>query len=248
MKYLKSLITLFVSICIGVSLNAQVSLSAGMGSIRGFSSENSFFGLHGGLELPRNNDVTFYGRFGHYFSRVNKETEQTVTVYKQDLTIPDDVLPYNIQVPLSRSMNYTTFEGGTRYYIGNDYDNGFSGYGGTNFMLLFNTVKESYGDSFTDPWGVITDENYTWQNDYSPDSFGNNSSDERGRIISLALGLQGGLKYTIPAIGTAYFDISGQYAVLALANNSIAEQEFTSNGQFSQLFFVFTVGFRKDLY
>ena len=231
------------------SMNAQVSLSAGMGTIKGFTSDNSHFGFHGGLELPRNNDVTFYGRFGHYFSRINENSEQMITVYKEDYTIPDDVLPYNIQVPRSRTMNYTTIEGGTRYYIGNDYDNGFSGYGGTNFMLLFNSVKEEYGNSFEDPYNIITDPNYTWQNDYvvDPNNPGT-GGEERGRIINLAVGIQGGLKYTIPAVGTAYFDIGAQYIILATASNSIAEQEFFDGGQFSQLMFLFTVGFRKDLY
>ena len=70
MKNLKSIIAILFAACISNSLDAQISLSAGMGTINGFSSENAHFGFHGGLELPRNNDVTLYGRFGHYFSRV----------------------------------------------------------------------------------------------------------------------------------------------------------------------------------
>ena len=231
------------------SMNAQVSLNAGMGTIKGFTADNSHFGFHAGLELPRNNDVTFYGRFGHYFSRVNQNSEQNVTVYKEDLNIPDSLLPWTLQVPRSRTMNYTTIEGGTRYYIGNDYDNGFSAYGGTNFMLLFNSVKQEYGNSFVDPTNTITDPNYTWQNDYVFDS--NNpitGVEERGRIINLAVGIQGGLKYSIPNVGTAYFDVGAQYIILAAHSNYIAEQEFFEGGQFSQLMFLFTVGFRKDLY
>jgi len=63
-------------------------------------------------------------------------------------------------------------------------------------------------------------------------------------IIGLSIGLQGGLKYTIPAVGTAYFDVGGQYSILGQANNATA----SNTNQYSQLFFVFTVGFRKDLY
>ena len=230
MKYLKSLITLFVSICIGVSLNAQVSISAGMGGVNGFSTSKSFFGLHGGLELPRNNDVTFYGRFGHYFSRPD-DIQNTTTVILQDLT--NTSLPYQLQVHSNSTFNYTTIEGGTRYYIGNDYDNGFSAYGGSNFMLLFNTVKLEYEK--TDITGT-----YEWENDYALAT----SEDDRGVIIGLALGIQGGLKYTIPAVGTAYFDISGQYSIIGQANNATA----SNTNLYSPLFFVFTVGFRKDLY
>ena len=212
------------------SMNAQVSLSAGMGMINGFTAENAYFGIHGGLELPRNNDVTFYGRFGHYFSRAD-EMQNTTTVILQDLN--NTTLPYQLQVYSNSSFNYTTFEGGTRYYIGNDYDNGFSAYGGTNGMLVFNTVKLEYAK--TDITGQ-----YEWGNDYALAS----TDEDRGLIIGIALGLQGGLKYTIPAIGTAYMDISGQYSILAQGNNGLA---YESPG-YSQLFFVFTVGFRKDLY
>lgn len=212
------------------SMNAQVSLSAGMGVINGFTSENANFGVHGGLELPRNNDVTFYGRFGHYFSRAD-EMQNTTTVILQDLN--NTTLPYQLQVYSNSSFNYTTFEGGTRYYIGNDYDNGFSAYGGTNGMLVFNTVKLEYAK--TDITGQ-----YEWGNDYALAS----TEEDRGLIIGIALGLQGGLKYTIPALGTAYMDISGQYSILAQGNNGLAY----SSPSYSQLFFVFTVGFRKDLY
>jgi hypothetical protein len=230
MKYLKSLVALSFSVCISVSLNAQVSLSAGTGIVNGFSTDKSFFGLHLGVELPRNNDVTFYGRFGHYFSRPD-DVQNTGTVILQDLT--NTTLPYQLQVHYSSTFNYTTFEGGTRYYIGNDYDNGFSAYGGTNFMLLFNTVKLEYEKE--DITGT-----HKWADDYALSS----TDEDRGVIIGLALGIQGGLKYTIPAVGTAYFDVSGQYSIIGQANNATA----SNTNLYSPLFFVFTVGFRKDLY
>ena len=230
MKNLNLLFTIIFSLIMCSSMNAQVSLSAGMGMISGFTSENAHVGFHGGLELPRNNDVTFYGRFGHYFSRA-EETQNTTTVILQDLN--NTTLPYQLQVYANSTLNYTTFEGGTRYYIGNDYDNGFSAYGGTNGMLVFNTVKLDYAK--TDITGQ-----YEWENNYALAS----TDEDRGLIIGIAVGLQGGVKYTIPAIGTAYLDLSGQYSILAQGNNGVA----SSTNQYSQLFFVFTVGFRKDLY
>ena len=230
MKNINTLLTLLFSTGLFISLNAQVSVSAGMGTINGFTSENAHFGFHAGLELPRNNDVTFYGRFGHYFSRPD-ETQYTNTVILQDLN--DITMPYQLQVYYNSSFNYTTFEGGTRYYIGNDYDNGFSAYGGTNGMLVFNSVKLQYAK--TDISGT-----YEWENDYALSS----ADEDRGLIIGIAVGLQGGVKYSIPAIGTAYFDVSGQYSILAQGNNVIA----SNTNQYSQLFFIFTVGFRKDLY
>lgn len=230
MKHLRSITILFFSVFSCLSLNAQVSLSAGMGSVSGFTTDQSHFGFHAGVELPRNNDVTFYGRLGHYFSRSKDEgTPQTVII--QDLN--NVSIPYQLQVNARESLNYTTIEGGTRYYLGNDYDNGFSAYGGTNGMLFFNTVKLDYDK--TDITGT-----YEWENDYALPT----SDEDRGLILGIAVGLQGGLKYTIPAIGTAYFDVSGQYSILAQGSNTLAN----NSEQYSRLFFVFTLGFRKDLY
>ena len=230
MKHLRSITTLFFSIFSCLSINAQVSLNAGMGSVSGFTTDQSHFGFHAGFELPRNNDVTFYGRLGHYFSR-SEDEGTTRTVIIQDLN--NVILPYQLQVNARESFNYTTIEGGTRYYLGNDYDNGFSAYGGTNGMLVFNTVKLNYDKR--DITGT-----YEWENDYALTT----SDEDRGVIMGIAVGLQGGVKYTIPAIGTAYFDVSGQYSILAQGSNTIAN----GTNQYSQLFFVFTVGFRKDLY
>ena len=230
MKSIHKIIAIALGLFMSNSMNAQVSFSAGTGIVNGFGTDKSFFGLHAGIELPRNNDVTFYGRFGHYFSRPDDNTG-TGTVIIQDLT--NTSLPYQLQVNYASTFNYTTIEGGTRYYLGNDYDNGFSAYGGTNFMLVYNSVKLQY--ETTDITGT-----YEWANDYELQA----TDDQRGVIIGLAIGLQGGLKYTIPAVGTAYFDVSGQYSILGQANNATA----SNTNQYSQLFFVFTVGFRKDLY
>lgn len=241
MKSIHKIIAIALGLFMSSSINAQVSFSAGTGMVNGFGGDKSYFGLHGGIELPRNNDVTFYGRFGHYFSRSNITSQNTSTVILKPNA--NDTLPYQLQVYNNSisTFNYTTIEGGTRYYLGNDYDNGFSAYGGTNFMLVFNSVKTRNEYENTDISGMVE-----WENDYEiPTQPGTGiGTDERGVIIGLAVGLQGGLKYTIPAVGTAYFDVSGQYSILGQANNATA----SNTNQYSQLFFVFTVGFRKDLY
>jgi hypothetical protein len=233
--FLLSLTFLFLQ-----TLNGQVSLSAGTGFLRGFQSEKTFFGVHGGFELPRNNDVTIYGRVGQYFSQAETQTitengeEIEQVIQNTALVTGNDfnVIPYQLQVNYARTFNYTTLEGGTRYYIGNDYDNGFSGYGGSNFLLAFNSVKRDYEK--TD----ITGE-YEWENNYNT-----SGGEEDGRIISFALGVQGGVKYTIPGTGTVYFDISAQYNIAGVPNNATAQE----TNLYSPLFFIFNVGFRKDLY
>lgn len=216
---------------------AQVSLSAGAGIANGFSSNQSFTGLNGGFEMPRSNDVTFYGRIGHYFSRKGENTN-TTSAYNNN---PNDPI-YSIQASYLYKFNYTTIEGGTRYYVMNDYDNGFSAYGGTNFMLSFNSIKRKYERDAS--YGVDIIEN--WQNNYSIDP----NENEDATIMNLSLGLQGGVKYTIAGTGTVYFDVSGQYTIFNAAQNENFAQNYLNSfdNQYSRLFFIFSVGFRKDLY
>lgn len=99
--------------------------------------------------------------------------------------------------------------------------------------MAFNSVKRDYEK--TD----ITGE-YEWEGQYQT----GDNEETTGRIISFALGLQGGVKYTIPGTGTVYFDISAQYAIAGVGNNETAN----NTNLYSPLYFIFNVGFRKDLY
>jgi len=211
----------FQSIC-------QISINAGTGFLKGFTVPKPFFGFHGGIELPRSNDVTFYGRVGYYFPQ--KEDTQFFTFVN---AVNPTITPQMLTVNYVTKTNYFTIEGGTRRYLGNDYDNGFSLYGGTNFMILFNSVKRDYDR-------LDTSGEYQWKPNYTT----NPSEPQKGSILSVAGGLQGGLKYTIPATGTFYFDINGQFALFGKANNTTA----SNTNLYSQLFFTFNVGYRKDLY
>ena len=224
---MKKVIVILLALTSVYNAYSQVSLNAGTGFLKGFRTTKPFFGFSAGLELPKSNDVTFYGRIGYYFPQ-HEQTVYTTNVTAMNMTTS----PYNLQVNYQSKTNYTTIEGGTRYYLGNDYDNGFSLYGGGNFMLYFNSVKRDYESK--DATGA-----YDWQNKYqlSPDE------PSKGKIISLAFGLQGGLKYTIPATGTFFFDVGGHYSIFGQAsNNSI------STNLYSPIFFTFNVGYRKDLY
>ena len=222
--------SIYIAVICLLSYNAQsqVSLNLGLGPLKGFGVPKSFFGFHGGIELPRNNDVTFYLRLGYYLPK-KEEQSTTTNVTAIDLTTS----PYNLSVSYLTSTNYTTIEGGTRYYLGNDYDNGFSIYGGSNFMLILNSVKRNYEKY--DLTGL-----YNWENDYVlPES-----EEVKGTIISVALGLQGGVKYTFPARGTIYADITGSYALFAKASNNTA----ANSNLYAPMIFIFNLGFRKDLY
>ena len=221
------LISSAVLLIVAFNLQSQVSLSLGSGVLQGFGVPKLFFGFHGGFELPRNNDVTLYLRMGYFLPR-KEDDVMTSNLTAKDLTAS----PYNLSVNYLTSTNYTTIEGGTRYYLGNDYDNGFSVYGGSNFMLIINSVKRNYEK--LDVTGQ-----YTWENDYELPA----SEEVKGTILSLALGLQGGIKYTIPAKGTIYADITGNYTLFGKASN-----ESVSTSLYAPMVFIFNVGYRKDLY
>jgi hypothetical protein len=207
--------------------HSQISINAGTSILKGFTTDKSFFGLNAGIEMPRSNDVTFYGRIGHYFPRFDEQVNSTFVTASDFTTIP-----YQLSVQYQSKMNYTTIEGGTRYYLGNDYDNGFSVYGGGNFMLYINSVKRDYERQ--DATGI-----YTWEDNYQLPA----NEPDKGKIISVAMGLQGGMKYTIPATGTFYFDVNGQYSIFGQASDNNISTDL-----YSPLFFTINIGFRKDLY
>ncbi len=196
--------------------------------MKGFGATKGFTNLHLGVEIPRATDQSIYGRFSYYFP-VSEPIILSTSVTANNI----NTNPYNLIVNYDRSTNYSLFEGGTRRYIGNDYDYGFSGYSGSNFMVIVNKVKNNY--SKFDASGL-----YTWENNYSLSP----GEEREGTVLSIALGLQAGVKYTFPAVGTIYADLSGQYILFGQASNLTAY----NSSLLSNLFFIFNVGFRKDLY
>jgi hypothetical protein len=210
-------------------VSAQISFDAGTGVLKGFGAPKSFGNLHLGIEVPRSTDQSVYGRFSYFFPVTESTTQSTIVTGNNT-----NINPYNLTVNYDRSTNYALFEGGTRKYIGNDFDYGFSGYSGTNVMVIVNKVKNVYSN--TDASGQ-----YTWADNYSLSP----SEEREGTILSLALGLQIGVKYTFAAMGTVYADLSGQYLLTKpTASNYTASQ----TQLLSSLFLLFNVGFRKDLY
>jgi hypothetical protein len=210
-------------------VSAQISFDAGTGVLKGFGAPKSFGNLHLGIEVPRSTDQSVYGRFSYFFPVTESTTQSTIVTGNNT-----NINPYNLTVNYDRSTNYALFEGGTRKYIGNDFDYGFSGYSGTNVMVIVNKVKNVYSN--TDATGQ-----YTWADNYSLST----SEEREGTILSLALGLQIGVKYTFAAMGTVYADLSGQYLLTKpTASNYTASQ----TQLLSSLFLLFNVGFRKDLY
>jgi hypothetical protein len=206
----------------GLSLNSYLNT-------QGVQNGNlSMPGLHAHLEIPRSGDVTLYGRLSYSFPKANYDT-----LVGYVTGVNQNVNPYILAVNNRYKTSYFTIEGGNRYYIGNDYDNGFAGYGGSGIIIGIGKVSKVYED--TDITGQ-----YSWSQTHQVDP--NEAID--GRIFTLGGYLQGGVKYTIPAIGTIYTDVTLNYLLLANANNNTA----AATEYLSPLFFNFAIGFKKDIY
>lgn len=210
---------LIIAILIAGSVSAQVSFNAGSSTLKGFGTPKWFTGFHLGVEVPRDDAMSFYGRFTHHFSRAG-DSLLVSAVAKETTTTP-----YVTNVMSISGMNYSIFEGGTRYYLGDGFDFGWAGYGGTSFMLIYNKVNTSYAD--------FDEVNYQIDQSTARD----------GAIISIGAGLLGGVKYTVPRVGTFYSDFSVSYLFLGQVSN-----QTMYTGLYSSLFFGINIGYRRDLF
>lgn len=200
---------------------AQFGLSGGVSMLKAFGVPKPYVGLHIGGEIPRDDEVTFYGRMSFY-GKQRETLKGTTTVTAYDFTTN----PYNMTVQYQSSMNYTIIEGGSRYYIGNGYDSGFGAYGGSNLMIVFNSVKRDYDD-------------------YDQTLYQLNPGElAKGSIFNLGFGLGGGVKNTFAGLGTLYLDLNLSYMLMNVASNTTA----VNTNLYSPLLFTFNFGFRKEFY
>ena len=221
-KYLLPLLFLVLSF----DLSAQISLNAGIGTLNGFGVKKTFYGVNLGLEYPRSNQSTIYGRIAYYIPRNEDDSTQAYAS-----GISTTTFPYTLQRNYTVSTGYLTVEGGNRFYIINGYDNGFSFYGGSTILLCVNNLKKKFAD---------------WDYPYDEEKY-QNYGESKGTILNLGVGLQGGLKYTFPSIGTFFCDFSGNYLVIRQASNDMVGE--STNYPFeSALLFTFNLGFRKYFY
>lgn len=208
------------------NLFSQLSLNGGIGTLNGFGVKKTFVGLNLGLEYPRSNQSTIYGRIAYYIPRNEDDSTQASA-----FAISTTTLPSTLQRNYTISTGYLTVEGGNRFYIINGYDNGFSLYGGSTILLCVNNIKKKFAD-WDYPYDEAKYENY---------------GESKGTILNLGFGLQGGLKYTFPSIGTFFCDLSGNYLVVRQASNDLI-YESTNYPMQSGILFTFNFGYRKDFY
>lgn len=215
---------LFWIVLLNVSLlSAQVGLSGGLNMLKAFGVPKPYAGMHLGVEIPRDDQVSFYGRISTYLPN-EEQADGTNYIY---VTARDfSIIPYQQQVYYKSTMNYTSLEGGSRYYIGDGYDSGFGAYGGSNFSIIFNSVKRKYDE--------YDEVKYELPANEIP----------KGAIFNVGVGLTGGVKHTFAGVGTIYFDVNFSYMLLSQPSNTTAQM----TNSYSPLIFNFGLGFRKELY
>ncbi len=223
---MKNLI-LIVALMISGGIGAQVSLLAGQTTTFAFGNKKPYAGFHLGVEIPRDDAVSFYLKYTHHFNQTQRSPGQ---IFVQD-TIPPYMDPNFFQIGYDVKMNYNTIEGGTRYYLGNGFDYGFAAYGGTMLKAGFNQVKIVYDD-------------------FDEDNYQNLDINRNGSIFSVSAGLAGGVKYSFDRLGTLYFDVSIDYAILTQGSyGGIGSEVLTGygTGQWNALNFNLSLGYRKDI-
>src|SRR5574343_1488693 len=218
---MKKLIAIFGLIFLGNVASAQVGLSGGVSMLKGFGTPKPYVGMHLGVEIPRDDANSIYGRVSFYGKQRDEYKSSTYVT-----AIDPSTNPLSFNVGYLNSMNYTVLEGGNRYYIGDGYDSGFGAYGGGNFMIMFNSVKRNYED--------YDESKYSLPETELP----------RGSIFSFAFGLNGGVKHTFAGVGTLYGDAGFGYVLIGKPSNLTAQ----STNLYSNLLFTFSIGFRKEFY
>jgi hypothetical protein len=219
---LKSGLVLFL-LLFGQLSHAQFGLGVGTTLIKGFGYPNAYAGFHLMGELPKDDQLTFYGRISGSFYGKDKE------VFKDPLF--DQNTGQVAFVNYQNAMNHMILEGGNRYYLGNGYDSGFGLYGGGNMQFIFNGAKRIYD------YDTINQAQFP----------ATSTASKKGSIFALAFGLNGGVKHSIPGIGTLYFDMTFSYALLAQATPNTSAPE-VYNRLFAPINFNFSLGFRKEFY
>lgn len=219
---MKKVIVLLIILFNTVSIMAQFGVVGGVSVLKAFSTPKPYVGFHIGGEIPRDDQISIYGRISFY-AKQNEEIEGSTYVEAINPITNPTIIPIGFQT----SMNYTMIEGGNRYYIGDGYDSGFGGYGGGNLVMIFNSVKRKYDDF-----------------DEVKYKLGQYDQVSKGSIFNLGVGLGGGVKNTFAGVGTVYLDANVSYMLLSQASNIVA----SNTSLYSQLLFTFNVGFRKDIY
>lgn len=219
MKIIISLLTVFSFSVAGFS---QFTIGGGPSLLKAFGVKSPYYGFHILGEYPVDDQTSYYGKLSFYGKQLGLNT----LVYGEAIDVINTT-PSVIEINSRQSFNYTTIEGGRRYYFGNGYDYGFAAYGGTHLLAAFNQIRQNT-DNYDKSKYRLKD-----------------GGDTRGNIFNLAFGLSGGIKNDF-TWGTLYLDASFDYSIIAVPSNQIAVDGYNQLG--SPLLFSFGIGYKKTIY
>jgi hypothetical protein len=217
MKILALIFTIFLFSNVSLS---QFAVGGGPALLKAFGVQQPYLGFQIMGEYPIDEQSSYYGKLSFYGKHNGLSTLVAVNA------IDINTQPSFLEINSRNSFNYTSIEGGRRYYFGNGYDYGFAPYGGTHLMAVFNTAK------------LETD-------DFDQSKYQLANIETKGNIFSWAFGLSGGIKNDF-TWGTLYFDASFDYFILLQSTNNLATSSFNEHG--SQLLFTFGLGYKKTIF
>lgn len=216
-------ISLLIVLLVTFGLKAQVGIFGGGSGLIGFGAPKPWGGFHLGVEVPRDDQMSYYLKYTHHFAVQDNDSLNLSLTPRDYSTLPPGY-PLAPNIGSYPTMNYNIICFGTRYYIGSGYDFGWSAYGGTEFLLTFNKVRAK-----TNPYD---EEHYYLEDFYNYE----------GSAFSLGFGFNAGVKYSVPPWGTIYFDLNLSYILLYNQNS-----DFMYNGMVQPLTFGASIGYRKDI-
>lgn len=213
MKKLVVVILIFIAF----SASAQFSISLGPSYLKGFGVERGYQGFNLGIEIPQDDAASYYGRVLHFFNRSSGDS-----LFYAGTAYDINTVPQNITVMGVNKSNFTIIEGGIRYYLGEGFDYGWAGYGGSKLSLMFSKVS-------------------TRLDDYDESLYYVDGGSTTGNIFGVGGGIHGGVKYTNYPIGTFFLDAGLSILLFGDATPN------TSTVDFSQFLFDFNIGYRREI-
>lgn len=209
-----------------IALKAQYGVYVGTATFSPLGAGKTFYGLNLGAEIPRDDETTLYLRGCFFGKRIDPSGTTEVQLTNID---PND---FSIQfVKTSSYTNYTTFEGGLRRYINGTFDSDFALYGGSNLMGIVSQIKTKYDDFDKTKYKVVNSSGSTVD------------LNRPASIFAFSIGLNGGVKYTFPGMGTIFFDAGLGYVIQSVGSSNLQTPPY-----YSFLNFNTCLGFRKEIY
>lgn len=201
-------------------LNAQFSVGGGLSSFHGLNIDVNRFGLNVFVESPRTTNNTLMVRASIMLPDKNTKTSEVEKIDPNDFSIPTKV-----EAEAVSKTSYFAVDGGTRFYLINDYDIGFAVYGGGHLK----GILSSYSATYRLPDSLDA-------NDYNTQT--------QDKSFSLLFGFGGniGVKYQLPLRGALLFDFGAEIITGLYDPNLILTNEI------SPLSFFFNLSYRFDWY